>query len=111
MPEDELAASGTRSPMHLVVWRFTTNVPAEFERHYGPRGTWARLFRHADGYVRTDLLRDDEDGHYVTLDWWSSRSDYDAFRGAHADDYARIDALCESVTTSEEKIGELTVIG
>lgn len=110
MAEDELAGSDARSPMHLVVWRFTTNAPAEFERHYGPRGTWARLFRHADGYVRTDLLRD-EDGRYLTLDWWSSRSDYETFRAAHADEYARLDALCESVTTSEEKIGEFEVVG
>lgn len=94
--------------MFVAVWRFTTNDARAFEEHYGPEGTWARLFRRDAQYVRTDLLRG-ADG-YLTLDWWSSRAAYESFRTSHARDYAEIDALCESVTTSEEKIGEYELV-
>ena len=90
--------------MFVAVWRFTTDVPAEFERHYGPDGSWAELFRRDPAYVRTDLLRDGTS--YVTLDWWISRAAYDTFRAKHATDYATLDFMCEAATTEEEKLGE-----
>jgi len=89
--------------MFVAAWRFTTSDRDAFERHYGPDGTWAQLFRRGDGYVRTDLLTDGTA--YVTLDWWTSRDAYDAFRREHADEYARIDLECESLTLSEESLG------
>lgn len=89
--------------MYVIIWRFTTNEPVEFERHYSTGGTWAALFRRSSDYVRTDLLRAGD--HYLTLDWWTSREAYDTFRDAYADEYARIDAACETVTASEELIG------
>ena len=90
--------------MYVVIWRFTTNDRAAFERHYGRDGTWAQLFRRSSDYVRTDLLVGADA--YLTLDWWTTREAYDAFRNRHSDEYARIDVLCESFTTHEEKIGE-----
>lgn len=93
--------------MYVVVWRFTTPDPAAFERHYGPEGTWAQLFRRDPSYVRTDLLRGETE--YLTLDWWTSREAYDAFRAAHAAEYAAIDERCESLTTSEVRVGEYVV--
>ena len=89
--------------MHVAVWRFTTNDPEEFERHYGPEGTWAQLFRRSAEYVRTDLLTDGSA--YVTLDWWTSRAAYHAFRRDHAEDYARVDRQCEALTLTEEDLG------
>ena len=92
--------------MFVVIWRFTTNDPIAFERHYRADGTWAQLFRTDPHYVRTDLLKAAD--HYLTLDWWTSRETYDAFREANAERYAEIDRECEALTTSEEKIGEYT---
>jgi hypothetical protein len=94
--------------MYVVLWRFTTNDPAELERHYGPEGTWAVLFRRSPDYIRTDLLRGAD--HYLTLDYWTSRESYDAFRTEHAAEYARIDALCEALTTAEEKLGAYVTV-
>jgi len=94
--------------MHVAIWRFTTAIPDEFETHYGPDGTWARLFRKDPGYVRTDLLRDGNT--YVTLDWWTSREAYDAFRAQHASEYAELDAICEALTETEEKTGAFDVV-
>jgi hypothetical protein len=90
--------------MFVIVWRFTTGDSAAFEEHYGPDGTWARLFRRSGDYVRTDLLKGPDA--YLTLDWWASLEAYNAFREQYADDYAKVDAACEAVTTFEEKLGE-----
>lgn len=95
--------------MYVVVWRFTTDDPAAFEKHYGPDGMWARLFRCSDEYVRTDLLKGAES--YLTLDWWTSSAAYDAFRKEYAEEYADVDAACEAVTTFEEKLGEFVTAG
>lgn len=93
--------------MHAILWRFTTNDPAAFERHYGPDGTWARLFRRDANYIRTDLLKNEET--YLTIDWWTSSGAYDAFRETHAGDYAEIDRMCEALTVSETKVGEFAM--
>lgn len=90
--------------MYVVVWRFTSSDPERFEEHYGPDGTWARLFRRSGDFLRTDLLKGADA--YLTLDWWTSLEAYDRFREEHAADYAEIDAACETVTTFEEKLGE-----
>ena len=92
--------------MHVVIWRFTTTNPAEFERHYCPDGSWAQLFRRDPEFVKTDLLVEGET--YLTLDWWTSSAAYDAFRREHADDYAKLDEICEALTSFEEKVGEFT---
>ena len=90
--------------MFVILWRFTTRTPAEFERHYGPDGTWARFFRRDPEYVRTDLLRGPD--HYLTVDCWMSRAAYEAFREREREGYTEIDRMCESVTVEEEKVGE-----
>lgn len=90
--------------MFVAIWRFTTNDPETFERHYGPAGTWAKFFASDADYIRTDLLKDGEV--YITLDWWRSRDGYERFRTEQAADYGAIDTECEAFTTSEQKIGE-----
>ena len=90
--------------MFVTVWKFMTRDADAFETHYGPDGTWAEFFRRDPNYLRTDLLKGED--HYLTLDWWTSRDAYEAFREANADRYAEIDRMCQAVTTSEEKVGE-----
>ena len=92
----------------VAIWRFTTDDRGAFEEHYGPRGTWAQFFRRSPDYLRTDLLRSGEG--YLTLDWWRSREAYEAFRTTEASEYAAIDATCEAVTETEEKVGEYDVV-
>lgn len=94
--------------MYVAVWRFTTNDPEAFERHYGPKGTWAQLFRRSAEYVRTDLLTDGSA--YLTMDWWTSRAAYEGFRRDHAGDYARVDLECQALTSTEEDLGRFEEI-
>lgn len=94
--------------MRLAVWRFTVRDGAaeEFERHYGPEGTWVRFFRTDPAFVRTDLYRSTSKPlEYVTVDVWRDAASYDAFRETHADEYARIDREMENLTVAEENLG------
>ena len=93
---------------HAYVWEFV--VPAEarerFERDYGPQGPWARLFRRAEGYIETILLRDrGTPGRYLTVDRWESRDAYRRFRERFTQEYDEIDRQCEALTERETPLG------
>ncbi len=95
--------------MFVIIWEFRIRPErrAEFERHYGPRGTWAELFAQDAAYRGTTLLRDARDGDlYLTLDRWENAAALAAFKAAHGARYGEIDAMCEALTLSERKVGE-----
>ena len=91
--------------MFVTVWKFIVKPEnaAEFERHYGPDGSWGQLFRRAPGYIRTELYRG-EGGEYLTLDYWETPETYLEFKQAMGDEYAALDARLESLTEREEPI-------
>lgn len=94
---------------HAYVWAFRV-VPGcevEFERHYGPNGTWARLFARSTGYIETLLLKDRENaGRYLTVDRWIDEDAYHAFRSAYSRQYEQLDRQCADLTTDERLVGE-----
>jgi quinol monooxygenase YgiN len=95
----------------VVIWEFhiRTGKRRSFETAYGPRGEWAELFRAGAGYVRTDLIRDaNSPNRFLTLDYWKSRREYEAFRKKNAKAYRQIDAHCEALTTKETEVGRFT---
>jgi heme-degrading monooxygenase HmoA len=92
----------------VCAWEFAVrpNCLAEFERLYGSNGEWARLFRRAPGFQRTELHRDrSQPTRFLTLDFWDSREACDRFRRAHAAEYAALDVRCETLTEREREIG------
>ena len=94
--------------MYVIVWRFRPRPGCEgdFERAYGPSGTWSTLFGRASGFKGTDLLRStDGSGDYLTLDHWESKADHDAFLEQWACDYARLDRELEALTEAERPLG------
>jgi len=99
---------------YATLWEFTVAAArqAEFEAHYGPDGSWARLFRLADGYLGTELLRDRANSlRYLTIDRWESREAWLAFRRAHGAEYERLDLEFEGLTTREAPLGEFEPAG
>jgi hypothetical protein len=93
---------------YTYLWEF--DVPpesvAEFERHYGPAGTWAQLFARATGYLGTALLMDPQaPGRYLTVDRWQNERGYLDFRSEFAAQYAELDRDCERLTTGERSLG------
>lgn len=92
-----------------IAWEFVVKAgrAEEFESHYGPDGSWAQLFRRAQGFLGVELLRDRGDArHYLTLDRWSDAASYRAFRVRLADEYAALDRACEDLTEREAPLGE-----
>ena len=92
--------------MYVVIWRYTV-LPADaesFEREYGPGGTWVEFFRRGTGYASTDLLK--AESHYLTIDRWTSKADYDKFLDAREAEYEELDARLAKLTETEEKVGE-----
>jgi heme-degrading monooxygenase HmoA len=91
------------------IWRYRVAADrcAEFERVYGSDGDWARLFRLADGYLGTQLLRDPlEPGIYATLDRWCNAADFQAFLTRFGAQYAALDAACDALTVEETDLGQ-----
>ena len=92
----------------VVIWEFHVRPGNEhrFEEIYGSDGEWARLFRSSEGYCGTELNRDFKVSlRYVTLDFWTSRDDYQRFREEHQAEYQVIDQRCEQLTEREIEIG------
>ena len=99
--------------MVQIVWEFYVKPgrEAEFEWHYGPEGTWVKLFRKAKEFVRTDLLRDPEiHGRYLTVDCWSDLGAYGSFKENFAAEYQRVDAQMEALTQAEAKLGTFEAV-
>lgn len=96
-------------PHYATVWEFTvpSDRAAEFERHYGPAGAWAELFGRAPGYRGTLLLHHlPSPMRYVTIDRWTSREAYRAFRETYRAEYERLDTSFAGLATSERHLGE-----
>lgn len=93
---------------YACVWEFRvlSGCEGEFEQHYGPNGTWARLFAQSTGYIETLLLRDDQlSGRYLTVDRWVAEGAYREFRSAYASQYEQLDRQCANLTTDETLVG------
>ena len=99
--------------MFLVLWEYEVKSGSEkqFEDVYGPAGAWARLFRTDSHYRETRLLRDPfRSNVYLTLDFWTSRNSYEKFLATHKVEYQAIDALGESLTASERRVGAYEMV-
>ncbi|MFZ5625337.1 MAG: antibiotic biosynthesis monooxygenase family protein [Gemmatimonadota bacterium] len=101
----------TRQPaaMYLVVWQYDVDPAqaARFEQYYGPAGAWAALFRRARGFLGLELYRETSiPGRYLTIDRWESLTALELFRHQFANEYAALDAACETMTFSERKLFE-----
>lgn len=93
---------------YLRVWRFRPlpNRIEAFEEAYGPEGDWARLFRSANGFLGTTLLKGQgEPAEYLTLDRWVSAQAYEAFRQTRHQEFTALDRHCEALTALEQEIG------
>jgi len=93
---------------YAYIWEFQVKPgsEAEFELHYGPDGTWVRLFRNSPDFIETLLLKDKAvAGRYITLDRWRNEAAWQAFQVAYAAQYAQLDKACENLTEKEQPLG------
>ena len=96
--------------MYAVIWRYEVKpeVIPTFRSLYGPEGQWASLFGRAQGYLGTELYRDDATpDHFLTIDRWVSRDAFAVFMSIHGQAYAAMDTKCDGLTVSELRLGDL----
>lgn len=100
--------------MYLIVWQYQVKkgCEKEFERAYGPDGEWVHFFKGAKGYLGAELLKDlVRDGRYVTIDRWTSETEYERFIEEHQSWYQAIDRRCEVFTEIEASMGTYCSLG
>jgi len=105
--------TGAKNVMYAILWEFVPHPgkQRDFEAAYGPGGPWADFFGGADGFVGTELLRDnDESGPYLTLDRWRSKADYDAFVEARKAEYEQLDNEFQALTDREQLRGSFEIL-
>jgi quinol monooxygenase YgiN len=95
--------------MFAYIWEYIIDERkrGDFLHYYEPEGVWVNLFRKGEGYIRTELLEDQENPQrFLTIDYWKSKADIDAFLKKHTQEFERIDKMCESFTQSERFLGD-----
>jgi heme-degrading monooxygenase HmoA len=98
---------------YVYVWEFIVfaDHASAFEHTYGASGEWVQLFRRGSGYLRSELYRDrSRPERFITIDYWESKEDWDAFRTRFAEEFERLDARCAAWTRSEVEIGRFEPI-
>jgi len=95
--------------MSVILWEYQVKPErvTAFEKTYGDHGEWAELFKNHRGYLGTELLRDPSNPyHYMTIDRWASKRDYESFLSKEKKAYAALDAQCASFTGEEVLLGK-----
>jgi heme-degrading monooxygenase HmoA len=96
--------------MYVILWQFVVHPEKvnAFIAAYAPEGAWAQLFRRADGFAGTELLRstDSEDGaQFLTIDRWQTAEHFTQFQMQFATQYRTLDTQCEGLSLKERKLG------
>ncbi len=95
------------------VWHYqvkSTRVE-EFERTYGPAGSWSRIFKACPGYNGTVLLKKaDGSCAYITLDFWQDEASFREASLAELGEYQALDTECEAYTEEERDSGGWSVL-
>jgi heme-degrading monooxygenase HmoA len=97
----------------LIVWEFEVAPGQErsFERFYGSKGDWARLFAREEGFLGTELWRDaSRSGRYLTFDRWRAEGDFERFRQRWAAEYAALEEPSSRLKRSERLLSTLTLV-
>lgn len=102
------------SKRFAYIWQYAIDPTrrAAFLKAYKPGGEWAQLFSRDPSYMGTVLLQDAKDvNRYVTIDYWKSKADRDAFRERYSVEFDSVDNRCEAFTTKEQFLGDFLEMG
>jgi heme-degrading monooxygenase HmoA len=102
------APRGKLNFMHIIIWKFTVREEhiQEFISAYESNGDWANLFRRAEGYLGTQLLRSTgEPSIFLTIDRWENATCFEVFQDRFRAEYKTLDTQFEGYSSSERKVG------
>jgi heme-degrading monooxygenase HmoA len=91
-----------------IWWEFKAKPErvADFEREYGERGGWARLYGLSPEYRGTTVVREIGDPlHYLLVDRWTSLKAFEDFKASRQQEWYMLDSRCEELTASEKPLG------
>ncbi|MBS1978126.1 MAG: antibiotic biosynthesis monooxygenase [Bacteroidetes bacterium] len=94
-----------------VIWQYKIKPEHrdEFEREYGPQGSWAALFSRSKDYTGSYLhLSEEVPDTYLLIDTWNSKTAYEAFKKTFAEDYDSLSRRFEPFYETEDRIGTFT---
>jgi quinol monooxygenase YgiN len=111
MADDSLELDWTlASCMFLWEYKVLPEQISEFEAHYGPSGKWAQLFENAEGYIRSELLRDGDDPMlYRAAEYWTSRDAFLNFLRDYSVPYDELHKICDGLSASQTNLGVFLV--
>lgn len=93
--------------MMVRVWRYDvpTDVREEFEREYGPDGSWARLFAASPGFIATTLYVEvGSPTSYLTVDRFADDKAWRLFRAEHNIAYQELGERLRHLTVGQEDL-------
>ena len=96
------------------VWQYTIEPArrSEFLAAYDSQGAWVRLFSSDPSYIKTLLIQDVADeNRYMTIDFWKSKADRDAFKRRNSIEFNELDKNCEAFTVEERFLGDFVELG
>ena len=99
---------------YTYIWKYLVppHTARAFEKAYGPKGAWVKLFKNHDGYLRTELHKDvGGSGQYVTIDYWESQDAYHAFREKSPKAYKKLEDKYAGLTNQQVYIGAFGLVG
>ena len=94
-------------------WEYYVNsdYKNDFIKEYNQQGSWVTLFKNVDGYIKTELLKDRNDGtRFITIDYWKSYEHYKSFIDKYKTEIEELDKKCEAYTVKEKKIGDFMLL-
>ncbi len=97
--------------MYFVVWKYKVKVSCVdlFEEFHGCYGKLRELFREAEGFSDSVLLKSSvTESEYITIDKWESRWRFLAFMENYRLDYTLINNQVIKLTDEKIKIGEFS---
>jgi len=98
--------------MYIRIWEFVVRSSAvdAFTALYGPTGGWVEHFSSFEGFLGTELLRDDDDAsRFLTLDRWSSEGAYAAV-DTSSERWRALDADGDALSERETLLGVFDIV-
>ncbi len=101
-----------KAKVFAYIWEYIVKEDylLEFKKIYGLEGDWVKLFRKADGYIKTDLHQDAlNTSRFLTIDYWETKESRDNFREQYLKEFELLDQHCENFTEQEKFVGDFNL--
>ncbi len=98
---------------YSIIWKYKIKPESKekFEREYGPRGTWFKLFSQSINYAGSFLNKSEEEADtYILIDTWTDKKSYEDFKEKNREVYDRLSAQFENLYEREEKVGSFDLV-